>query len=505
MKRGTMLGAAGGLIAGVSLTTLALAAPSYALFGSGSAAASVAAPAAAQLAAPMAAQQTRWGVVPNLADLVEKVSPSVVKIEVRSPNEGQAFSGFGGQNPFEGTPFGDFFRNFPQQGGQEQELPDRRGSGSGFVIQGGYIVTNNHVVDHASRMNVILNDGRELQATLVGTDPKTDLAVIKVDTKDLPPALPWGDSDRARPGDSVFAMGAPYGLGSTVTAGIISARGRYIGGSYDDYIQVDAPINQGNSGGPLFDANGQVIGVNSMIFSPTGGNVGIGFSISSELARSIVDQLIANGTVERGWLGVSIGPVTQAIAASLKLDGADGAIVQQVTDDSPAQKAGVKAGDIIVSFGGTKIESVQDLTRAVADTKAGATRDLGVIRGGRRETLKVKIAKLEDNERLELADNDGGPSATSSSGGLTLSDLGLGLASNNEGVFVSNVKVNSPADDAQIRRGDRIVMVNQTEIKSPEAARKAVEDAKRQKRDAVLLQVEREGQKFFVGVPFSES
>jgi serine protease Do len=520
MNRSTILGAAGGLVAGVSLATLALAAPSHALFNGGPAAsvaapaaASVVAPAAAQLAAPAAAQQARWGVVPNLADLVEKVSPSVVKIEVRSPNQARQLSQFGGQgvNPFEGTPFERFFSPSPGQGQPGQELPDLRGSGSGFIIQGGYIVTNNHVVDNASRMTVVLNDERELPATLVGRDEKTDLAVIKVEARDLPPPLPWGNSDRARPGDNVFAVGAPFGLGNSVSAGIVSARNRNIGGSYDDYIQVDAPINRGNSGGPLFDSSGQVIGVNSAIFSPTGGNVGIGFSISSKLAQKIVNQIVANGSVERGWLGVAIGPVTPEIASSLSLASAKGAIVQEVTANSPAERAGVKAGDIIVSYAGQPINHVQDLTTAVADTKAGTTRELRIVRGGRQQTLQVRIAELKSEEAAELAANSPSPSLTSSSAGaVTLNDLGLGLATSGSDVVISNVKVNSPAADAQptLRRGDKIVSVNQTPVASAEAAKKAIEDAKKQKRTAVMLQVERQddGQtrKFFVGVPFSD-
>jgi serine protease Do len=510
MKRGTMLGAAGGLIAGASLSALALAAaPSYAFFAGGAHAAtanvaSVAAPVVAQLAAPIAAQQARWGSLPNLADLVEKVSPAVVKIEVRSPSEAKQMSGPGG-NPFEGTPFQDFFRGMPQgQGGQFQgELPDRRGSGSGFVIQGGYIVTNNHVVDNAKSMTVILNDGREMAATLVGTDPKTDLAVVKV-SGSLPVAVAWGDSSRARPGDNVFAIGAPFGLGNTVTAGIVSARGRDINsGAYDDYIQVDAPINQGNSGGPLFDQSGQVIGVNSAIFSPTGGNVGIGFSIPSELAQNIVQQIISTGSVERGWLGVGIQPVTPEIAASIGLPGAEGALVQQVTDGSPAAKAGVKVRDVILAFGDRKIMHLQDLTRAVADTKAGTTRDLKIIRDGRQQTLKVKIAPLAaDAKEVKVSDNS--PAVGASPTSTNLAELGLGLATNDDGIFVTNVKVNSPAEDAGIQRGDRLVMVNQTEVKSADAVRKAVDEAKKQKRTAVLLQIERNDNRMFVGVPFSE-
>jgi serine protease Do len=288
----------------------------------------------------------------------------------------------------------------------------------------------------------------------------------------------------------------------------VSARGRNIGGSYDDYIQVDAPINRGNSGGPLFDVNGQVIGVNSAIFSPTGGNVGIGFSISSKLAHKIVDQIIQHGSVERGWLGVAIGPVTPEIAGSLNLAAAKGAIVQEVTADSPAAKAGVKAGDVIVAYAGQPIDRVQDLTTAVADTRAGTTRDLRVVRGGRQQTLQVRIAELKDDNALRLADNSSGPSPAASSASVTMSDLGLGLSASGQNVIVNDVKVNSPAGDAQLQRGDKIISVNQTAVSTPEAARKAIEDARKQKRSAVLLQVERqlnnETRRFFVGVPFPE-
>jgi serine protease Do len=439
---------------------------------------------------------------------VQRVAPSVVQIQVRSPNNTRLMSGPGGQggNPFEGTPFEDFFqRNFP--GGQAQpgqELPDRRGAGSGFLIQGGYIVTNNHVVDDASRMTVVFDDGRELQATLVGTDPKTDLAVIKVEGSNLPPAVAWGDSTSARPGDNVFAIGSPFGLGNTVTAGIVSARGRSLGQSYDDYIQVDAPINQGNSGGPLFDATGRVIGVNSAIYSPTGGNVGIGFSIPSDLAKNIVQQIIQHGSVERGWLGVGIQEVTPEIAAGLNLGAPKGALVNQVTDNSPASRAGVKERDLILAFGDREIRHLTDLTRAVADTKAGTTKDLKIMRNGRQQTLKVKIEKLApeaaEPERLASDDSTAGASPAS----LSVSELGLGLAANPDGLVVASVKVNSSAYDAGLRRGDKVISINQVDVKTTDAARRAVDEAKKQKRSAVLMQVERDGQPRFVGVPFSD-
>ena len=502
MKRGTVIGATGGLIAGVSLGALALAAPAFGLFSHN--ASSTAATAAAQLALPAISQQARWGNLPNLADLVQAVSPSVVQIQVRSSSPVRQ-SQFQGRNPFEGTPFEDFF-GAPGQGGpgaqQPGEAPDRMGSGSGFFIEGGYIVTNNHVVDDAKKMTVVFDDGREMEGTLVGTDPKTDLAVLKVSGSNIPRGLPWGTSANARPGDSVFAVGSPFGLGNTVTAGIVSARGRNINsGQYDDFIQVDAPINQGNSGGPLFDQSGAVIGVNSAIYSPTGGNVGIGFSIPSDMAKGIVAQLIATGSVERGWLGVSIGPVTPDIASSLNLASTKGAMVQGVTDGSPAAKAGVKEGDVILHYGDREIGHVQDLTRAVADTKAGTSRDLKIMRDGRAQTLKVNIDALKDDgAKPQLASATPTPGAATT---VDLADLGLGLASRDGSLVVSSVKVNSPAADAGIRVGDKLVKVNQTNATTADAAKKAVDEAKKQNRNAVLLQLQRNDTRFFVGVPFS--
>lgn len=499
MNRGAVIGALGGLLAGVSLGAVALAAPSFALFSHGNA--SVAAPMASQLAIPAVAQTARWGTLPNLADLVEAVSPAVVQIEVRQASPIRQMSGPQG-NPFAGTPFQDFFQFGPEgPGGAQGEAPDRRGSGSGFFIEGGYIVTNNHVVADAKSLNVVLPDGRELTGTVVGTDPKTDLAVVKVDGSGLPRGLPWGDSNNARPGDNVFAIGAPFGLANTVTAGIVSARGRDIrSGSYDDYIQVDAPINQGNSGGPLFDQSGAVIGVNSAIYTPSGGNVGIGFSIPSEQAKGIVQQIISNGSVQRGWLGVAISPVTPEIAASLNLQAVKGAVVNNVTDESPASKAGLREGDIILRFGEREVNHVQDLTRAVADTKAGTARDVRIIRDNREQTVRVTIAKLDEGAQPKPVLASASPGATD---GVSVAELGLGLAARDGAVVVTSVKVNSHAADVDIRVGDKVVKVNQVTPTTPEAIRKEVDAARKQGRSAVLLQVERSGQRFFVGIPLA--
>jgi serine protease Do len=327
--------------------------------------------------------------------------------------------------------------------------------------------------------------------------------VIKIDSGSLPQALHWGDSTKARPGDNVFAVGAPFGLGNTVTSGIVSARGRSLNGQYDDYIQVDAAINMGNSGGPLFDQAGNVIGINSAIISPSGANAGIGFSIPSDLAQNVVAQLIAHGSVERGWLGVEITEVTPEMASALNVS-AKGLLVNSVTDNSPALKAGVKDQDVIVGFGNRDVVHMTDLTRAVADTKAGTTQDLRIIRGGRAQTLKVRIEALKADAKVAALDNDDAVSPTSASASVALAELGLSLASNDEGIFVTNVKINSPAEDAFIQKGDKIVMVNQVEVKSTDAVRKAVEEAKKQKRSAVMLQIESNGRKRFVGVPFSE-
>jgi serine protease Do len=502
-----MVGGAVGLLAGASLATLVLAAPSYAFKNDAAPVVS-----AGNVTASAVGQLNRWGTLPNLADLVQTTSPSVVQIIVREPGSVRMTSGPGdlqGLPPefrqFFGRQFGFSFGDGNSDGRPQGEAPDQMASGSGFFIDGGYIVTNNHVVDKAKKVTVRLESGKEIDATVVGTDAKTDLAVIKVDAKYAPPSLKWGDSDKSRVGDSVYAVGSPFGLGNTVTAGIISARGRDIhSGPYDDYFQVDAPINQGNSGGPLLNAEGRVIGVNSAIYSPSGGNVGIGFSIPSAEAQAITSQIIAHGSVERGWLGVGIQDVTPDIAKSFGLSDDKGVLVGEVTPNSPASKAGIKPQDVILSFGDRAIKDRHDLTRAVADTKAGTSKDMKILRGGRQQTISVRIAALDDTpvkEKVSLSSDK----SSKLEGKVPLSGLGLQLADSDDGLVIADVAVNSAAADAQLRPGDKLVMVNQTPVKTASEAQRAVADAKQKHRDAVLLQIERNGNKAFIGVPFSGS
>lgn len=476
-----------GLAAGASLTALAIAAPSHAI-------------SPAPILPPVGAVATPARA--NLADLVERVSPSVVQIMVRQAPSAQRV---GDAEGFENLPpglrdfFGRRFRfDFGAQPGWESRAPDRLGSGSGFFVEGEYIVTNNHVVDNARKLRVRFDDGEEAEGTLVGTDAKTDLAVIKVDRKYARKPLAWGDSDRSRVGDSVFTIGAPFSLGNTVTAGIISARGRDISsGPYDDYIQIDAPINPGNSGGPMFNAAGEVIGVNTAIYSPSGGNVGIGFSIPAHQAKAVVRQIIDKGYVERGWLGANIQRVTPEIAQSFGLSEAKGAFIAEVTPDSPAAKAGLQPMDLVIAYGGRPIADTHALTRAVADTRPGESRDLTVRRDGQERTLTVRIAALETPGRPRQPAT---PASLSDQAALE-DGLGLEVAEDEQGPVIVDVVSGSPAEEAGLRVGDRLLMVNQTRVSSTSGAQAAVAQAKKGGRTAVLVQVERNGSKLFVGVP----
>jgi serine protease Do len=329
------------------------------------------------------------------ADLVEQVSPSVVFIEVTGA---ATEADFRHQMP-QGLPE-ELRRRFERMTPNERTPMPQHSLGAGFIISStGEIVTNHHVIDGAAKVLVKLSDGRELEATVVGSDPLTDIALLRVDAGADLPAIAFGSSDKMRPGDEVFAMGNPFGLGGTVTSGIVSATSRNINsGPYDDFIQTDAAINRGNSGGPLFNVEGEVIGVNTAIFSPDGGSVGIGFAVPSDLVKTIVADLEDDGKITRGWLGVQIRPMTDEIASVLGYDSPRGAVIEAVQEDSPAKRAGLADGDIILSFNGTDITELRDLTRAVAGTAPDATAKVVVLRGGSRKTLDVTIGTLSPSE-----------------------------------------------------------------------------------------------------------
>ncbi len=361
----------------------------------------------------------------SFAALAEKVTPAVVNISTEREVAGSGATPRGLPFDFpEGSPFEEFFRRFEGRRGQ---VPERMATalGSGFIVDpSGYVVTNNHVVDSATNIEVTLTTGQSFPAKLLGADRKTDLALLKIDSPDPLPAVSFGNSDAVKVGDWVMAVGNPFGLGGTVTAGIVSAGGRDLhAGPFDDFLQIDASINQGNSGGPTFSMAGEVIGVNTAIASPNGGSVGIGFAIPSNMAKTVIAELRQHGAVERGWLGVQIQPVTPEIAAAVGLKEPKGAIVSQVLPDSPAAKAGLKQGDIILGFGGSAIGEMRDLPRLVAATDVGEDVNVDIWRDREEQSVSVEIAKLDDSD--EVAAIDGTPAQP---GGESVEPLGLELA-----------------------------------------------------------------------------
>lgn len=446
----------------------------------------------------------------GFADVVERVTPAVVNVTVAQEAEA-ALAMPGGQMPDEGSPLYEFFKRF----GGLDEMPapapgprQREGEGSGFIIDSkGHIVTNNHVVDGASRIEVTLNDGEKYEAKVIGRDAKTDLALIKIDTTSSLPHVTFGDSRGARVGDWVLAVGNPFGLGGSVNAGIISARGRDINsGPYDDYIQIDAPINRGNSGGPLFDARGVVIGVNTAIFSPSGGNIGIGFAIPAETAAEIVAELKTKGHVDRGWLGVQIQPVTEEIAASLGLAEPRGVLVADVIAGTPAQAAGINSGDVILQAAGERMEEYRDLTKLIASIDAGTQIDLVLYRSGKNLTVPVTIGEMP-SEDLAQAGGGNEPAGDEPRIGLYLTPLTpelraeRGLDADASGVLVAQVAPGSPAQAAGIQAGSLISMVGQQPVNQPSQVVEAVKQAAASDRPSVLLRVEQEGEQRFVAVP----
>jgi serine protease Do len=412
-----------------------------------------------------------------------------------------------------GSPFEEFFREFFERNRPQQRQRKVTSLGSGFIVDAtGYIVTNNHVIKDADEITVALQDDTRLKAEVVGRDPKTDVAVLKVKTTRKLTAVRFGDSDKARVGDWVVAIGNPFGLGGSVTAGIISARNRDINsGPYDDYIQTDASINRGNSGGPLFNLDGEVIGIATAIFSPSGGSVGIGFAIPSATAHPVIEQLIKHGQVRRGWLGVHIQAVTEEIAETLGLKEAKGALVASVIKDGPAKKGNIKAGDVILTFNGKEVPEMRKLPRIVAATDVNKTVEVVIWRNSEKMTLSVTVGELEDREAKVASRSRGGKKEGKAAEkiealGLTVAEVTTDLRErysldkDAKGVVVTAVDEGGAAAEKGIRPGDVIAEISQEEIVTPADIMARIKDARKSGRKSVLLLVEGQGGLRFVAV-----
>lgn len=433
--------------------------------------------------------------------LVTKVKPAVVNIatsELTHPAKAQQMP----EMPPD-FPFPDMFHHFFDHQGSTPE----HALGSGFIIDpAGYIVTNNHVVDGAHKITVTLDDGSSHSAKLIGRDVKTDLALLKIEAGQTLPYVAFGESAKEQVGDWVIAVGNPFGLGGTVTAGIVSAHGRNInGGPYDDFLQIDAPINPGNSGGPLFNQSGQVIGIDTAIYSPNGGSVGIGFAIPSDLAAQVIGQLREHGKVERGWLGVQMQPVTPALAKALGLATDQGVLVNEVVPDSPAAKAKLQQGDVITTFNGAAIKTPRDLALAVANAHAGDSATLGLWRHGHDLTTKVGIAaRAKDQAEAKDETPDAGQlgMALAPLSGDTRAELGLGPSA--KGVVVARVTAGSAAEESGVQSGDVIIRVGEAAVTTPNEAIARIHDAERAKKEAVPLLVTRNGTTYYVALQLNQ-
>ena len=459
----------------------------------------------------VSAQETGPGIdrPASFADLARKVGDSVVMVTTTTTIAAPE----GGPVVPEGSPFEDFFREF---GGPNAPRRERRGRGlgSGFIIsEDGYVVTNNHVIDGADQIEVQLRDGTRLDATIEGTDPTTDVALLKVDPETPLTAVTFGDSDKVRVGDWVLAMGNPLGQGFSASAGIVSAKGRALQGTYDDFIQTDAAINRGNSGGPLFNMDGQVVGVNTAILSPTGGSIGIGFSMAANVVSTVIDQLKEFGETRRGWLGVVIQDVTPDMSDALGLDEARGALVSSVPE-GPAAKAGIEPGDVIVEFAGTVIDDTRELVEVVADTAVGKSVEVVVLRDGERERVSVTLGRRE-TATAALRGDQNGPNAPAEPQeatllGLTLTPLTdemrepLGVGRGIEGLVVTDVDPDSRAYEKGLRSGDVITKAGQNDVRTISALRGRIEAAREAGRKAVLLLIRRQGEPRFVALPITE-
>jgi serine protease Do len=444
----------------------------------------------------------------GFADLAAKVMPAVVSVRVDFANvaSNDDDEGMGPQMPNlpEDSPFRDFFNQFPQFRNQMPQMPQQRhravAEGSGFIISAdGYAVTNNHVVQNAEKVTVTTSEGEEYPADVIGTDAKTDLALVKIKSDKSFQYVKFA-SKESRVGDWVLAVGNPFGLGGTVTTGIISARGRDIGsGPYDDFLQIDAPINRGNSGGPSFNMDGEVVGINTAIYSPSGGSVGIGFAIPASTGQEVIASLKSNGKVVRGWLGVQIQPVTDDIAEGLNLSVKKGALVADVTDNSPALAAGIKTGDAILKMNGEDVADPRDLAKKVARFAPGKSVDLTIVRDGKTMDVSVEIGKMPANEQMANA-QPAEPSHTD------LASLGLRLApaQDGQGVTVTDVAPDSPAADRGLRSGDVILEVAGKEVHDPADVRQALSGAKGAGKKVVMLVRSGDNQRF-VALPLGKS
>lgn len=462
---------------------------------------------------PLTAAQAQGPV--SVADLAEKLGDAVVNISTAQTVKAKRTVPL--PEVPEGSPFQEFFEEFFNQQNREDDRPRRVQSlGSGFVIDGekGIIITNNHVIEGADEITANFNDGSKLKAELIGTDEKTDLAVLKVTPEKPLTSVSFGDSDKIRVGDWVMAIGNPFGLGGTVTVGIVSARNRDINaGPYDNFIQTDAAINRGNSGGPLFDMDGNVIGINTAIISPSGGSIGIGFAIPSKTATRVIAQLQEFGETRRGWLGVRIQEVTDDIAESLGMASASGALVAGVNEDGPAAEAKIEPGDVILEFDGRKVATMRELPRMVAETAIGTAVDVVVLRKGEKVTLKVTLGKLEeaseegtDSKESGQTEDQAAPEETEILG-MVLSELDdaarkeFAIEDDVTGVVVRKVNPGSSAEDKRVQAGDVIKEVAQEPVSTPDDVKAQVEKLKKDgRRSALLLLSNQSGELRFVPV-----
>jgi serine protease Do len=458
----------------------------------------------------------------GFADIVEKVKPAVISVRVKM-NGGAQTSNFDGDNPFgPGSPFEFFFRRFGQPDGRSPDgrqgdlprMPRGRnftmGQGSGFLISAdGYAVTNNHVVDKADSVEVTTDDSKTYTAKVIGADARTDLALIKIEGRSDFPYVNLADNT-PRIGDWVLAVGNPFGLGGTVTAGIVSARGRDIGaGPYDDFIQIDAPVNKGNSGGPTFDVDGNVIGVNTAIYSPSGGSVGIAFAIPSDTVKTVVAQLKDRGAVTRGWIGVQIQPVTQDIADSMGLKKAEGALVAEPQPGSPADKAGIKSGDVIVSVNGEPVRDARYLARRISSMAPNTSVKLGLLHDAKEQTVTLTLGELPKEQQARVGPGQEQQREVPDSDvphlGLSLAPASAVAGAGGAGVAVTAVDPSGPAADRGFSVGDVILDVGGKTVGKPGDVKKAIEEARAAGKHTVLMRVKTGERTRFVAIPLRDA